>query len=197
MTLNPASLSRALPQACRQPRRCPIGRAQQLQLSGHCPCHLPGHGGRRTLAVLAPPVQTRRSECAQPGCHGSSSWRPGSGSDRRASDPQPWNADAAERPPPTTGGWLQGCLSPCASGFTLHAAISKGQWSQLQIERILFLPWGQHSEREAASRLGRALSGKIPNSTEVRAVGTGQDAWRSQTAGSLRGSPTPAAHWTC
>lgn len=67
----------------------------QLQLSGHCPCHLPGHGGRRTLPVLAPPVQTRRSECAQPGSHGSSSWRRGSSSDRRASDPQPWDADAA------------------------------------------------------------------------------------------------------
>lgn len=41
MTLNPASLSRALPHSCRQPRRCPIGRAQQGVGGKACSCSFP------------------------------------------------------------------------------------------------------------------------------------------------------------
>lgn len=41
----------------------------------------------------------------------------------------------------------------------------------------------------AGSRLGRRSAGRIPNSTEVRSRVTGQDAWRSQAARSLRGKP--------
>lgn len=40
---------------------------------------------------------------------------------------------------------MQGGLSPHSSVLTLHTAVSKGQQNQ-QIERILFPPWGQHSE---------------------------------------------------
>ena len=81
------------PQSYRQRRRCPhaldcwalaVGRAKrvsgkgrQRQLSGHCPRqprpgpgHLPERSGRRALPVLAPPVEPRRGERAQPGCHG-------------------------------------------------------------------------------------------------------------------------------
>lgn len=95
-TANPAGLSRALPPMAATPGAeltpgaagppppppsegpggCPR-KGPRRQLSGHCPPrprpapgHLPGRGGRRALPVLAPPVQPRRGERAQPGGHG-------------------------------------------------------------------------------------------------------------------------------
>lgn len=150
-------LSCAFPHPCLQTRhgtlphwKGPAGcrrKGLQPQLSGHCPCHLPGRGGRQTLAVLAPPVQPRGGERAQRDGHGSSSWRCGRHW-YRGLGPQPRGADAAEaaalaRHHKEAG--VQGCLSPHPSVLTLHTAVSKGQESQ-QIERILFPPWGQHSE---------------------------------------------------
>lgn len=65
------------------------------------PGHLPQRGGRRALPVLAPPVEPRRGERAQPGCHGAGlflAWRggpaltyrdsPGLGGQRRWREPQ-------------------------------------------------------------------------------------------------------------
>lgn len=43
----------------------------------------------------------------------------------------------------------------------------------------------------AGSRLGEGLAGKVPNSTEVRSIVSGQDAWGSQAERSLTENPKP------
>lgn len=92
------------------------------------PGHLPGRGGWRALAVLAPLVQPRRGERAQPGGHGTTGAPrgvDGGGQDARVGARR---ADTVTRPGPGPG---LGRAPPLRQALDLHtAAAAAGIWEE-------------------------------------------------------------------
>lgn len=148
--------SRSLPAIVAQPPR-------------PAPGHLPGRDRRRALPVLAPPVQPRRGERAQPGRHGAGSSR------RRGSPLGPRATGPAGRCGSGAGDARTGQACPATpphprptGAHVTHCGLQRAG-SQRQIERILFAPRGQHSESQAVGA-GRALAALVPKSSEVGSI---------------------------
>lgn len=94
-----------------------------------CPGHLPGRGGRRALPELAPPVQPRRGQRAQRGCHARAS-RGGRGGARCAGTVARLRLGMLQRRAAprdgAAGRRARGSRHRAGRELTLHTAICKG-----------------------------------------------------------------------